>query len=84
MVSLLTALCSCGEQAILSNQNDITNILLENDENREILVFPLQIRHDKIEIGILDKKEEEREWIALKHLKEESGENDNLRLYKYC
>ena len=44
----------------------------------------MQMRHERIEVGIIDKKEEEREWIALKYLKEESGENDNLRLYKYC
>ena len=84
VVQLLTALCSCEDQAILSNQNDIINILLEKDENRESLVFPIQMRHDRIEVGIVDAKGDAREWIALKHLKEESGEHDNHRLYKYC
>jgi hypothetical protein len=72
------------EKAIPSNQNDIINILLENDENREILVFPLKAHADRIEIGIRNFIGENRKWIALRDLKTYSSQNDNSRIYKYC
>lgn len=82
-VLLLTALCSCMDEAISSNQNDIINILLENDENRGILVFPLRQNNDKVEIGISDSKHDDRKWISFKNLKEYSSQNDGLRIYNY-
>ena len=72
------------DEAISSNQNDIIKILLEDDENREILVFPIKAHADRIEIGIRDFMNEQRNWIALRDLKAYSSRHDNLRIYKYC
>lgn len=83
-VLLLAALCSCIDEAILSNQNDIIQTLLENEENREALVFLLRDRQNKIEIGIKDTSDDDSVWIELRDLKEYSSSHDQLRLYKYC
>lgn len=42
------------------------------------------MRNGRIEVGIIDDKNEGHEWIQLKDLKEDSGEFDNYRIYKYC
>lgn len=83
-VLLLTALCSCMDEAILSNQNDIIQTLLENEENREALVFLLKDKQNKIEIGLKDTKDDDLSWIQLRDLKEYSSSHDQLRLYNYC
>ena len=41
-VILLTALCSCGDEAIMNKQNDIIQYLLENEKNRSILILPIR------------------------------------------
>lgn len=82
-VLLLTALCSCMGEAITSNQNDIIRILLEDEEYRNILVFPLKQRNGVIQIRIKDTKDEPEQWVALKELKEYSGSHDGMRIYKY-
>jgi hypothetical protein len=58
--------------------------LLEDDETRQNLVFPLRHGREKVEICIIEDKNDPSEWIALKDLKQVSGERDTGRVYKYC
>jgi hypothetical protein len=80
-ILLLTALCSCMEEAIVSNQNDIIEILLENEVNRQSLVLPIRMKKKRIQVGI--EVDEGVNWVPIKDFMNYSDNNDGLTLYKY-
>ena len=80
-VLLLVALCSCLDEAIISNQNNVVELVLENDETKSILVMPIKDRGEQVEVNI--GSYESSNWINLKDFKNYSKVDDNSRLYKY-
>ena len=81
-IILLTALCSCVDEAIMSNQNDIIEILLEDQLNRDSLIMPIrgvpsetpQTVQIELDPGV---------WVDFKDFQQASKEQDQGRLYKY-
>jgi hypothetical protein len=45
-LNLLAALCSCNGDAITSNQDDICDILLEDEDNKESLVIKMKTKNN--------------------------------------
>jgi hypothetical protein len=43
-LNLLAALCSCNGDAVNSNQDDICEILLEEEENKEALIIKMKTK----------------------------------------
>lgn len=80
-VLLLATLCSCLDEAIISNQNNIIELILENDETKNILVMPIKDRSEQVDVGL--EAENSINWINLRDFKNYSQRHDNLRLYKY-
>jgi len=69
---------------VIGNQNDIVEILMENEEVRDIFVIP--IRENKGSYEIFLKREDtgfQDKWVDLKEMKAWSEENDESRMYNY-
>ena len=81
-VHLLTALCTCGNEAIMQKQNDIIEHLLDNEKNRNILILPIR-GHPPL--GVPDKLEVlcNEVWHDVREFRHFSFENDRGRLYHY-
>lgn len=48
-MKLLTALCSCNGEPILSNQNAVSEFLIKRDENKSALIIPVRFNEKDIE-----------------------------------
>jgi len=83
-LNLLSCLCICQGEAVIGNQNDIVEILMEDDEVRDIFVIPIRENRGGYEI-LLSKSDTgfEDHWIDLKQIKTWSDDNDGGRMYNY-
>ena len=80
-VLLLAALCSCLDEAIISNQNNMVELVLENDETKSILVMPIKDKGEEVEVNV--ESDGLSNWINLKDFQNYSEVDNNSRLYKY-
>lgn len=69
LILLLKAICSCGEDPIVNNQNSIAEILLEDDQSRTILMMPIRLKsNDNIDL-LLDADSNQGNWMPLTNYK---------------
>jgi len=81
-VVLLTALCSCLEEAIPSNQEDIITYLFGDEAAKSHLIMPIRLMGNEIEVFV-DEYEQDSQWVSLVDLKSKSKATDQGRIYKY-
>lgn len=83
-MNLLSCLCICQGEAVIGNQNDIVEILMENEKVRDLFVIPIRENNGKYEI-LLKKKDTgvKDNWMDLRLMKTWSEKNDKSRMYNY-
>ena len=81
-LTLLSALCYCNEDAVASNQNNITELLLEDDETKGALIMKIRSNLSG-HVQIFVNEEEIEDWVAFDKFQEFSRVRDNGRLYQY-
>lgn len=65
LIQLLKAICSCGEDPVVNNQNSIAEILLEDDQSRTMLMMPIRLKtNDMIDV-LLDADQSMGNWMPL-------------------
>lgn len=83
-LNLLATLCSCNGDAVASNQDDICEILLQNEENRDALVLKMFSRGSTHEIVLKEPEIDTNPlWIKVDDLYETSSKRDDLRIFNY-
>lgn len=83
-LNLLCCLCICQGEAVIGNQNDVVDLLMEDEETRDIFVIPIRENKDTYEIFISKEDAGVREqWVDLTQMKEWSEKRDDGRMYKY-
>ena len=83
-LNLLATLCSCNEDAVASNQDDICEILLEEPDNKDTLVIKMISKDGSHEVEIKEPEiDQNKIWIKIEDLYETSAKRDDLRLFNY-
>ena len=79
-VKLLSALTTCDGQAMVTNQQEISKIIFDSDENKVVktLIFPIEMKDYKLYIKVYD-----NEYIELNTLQSVSEKKDGGRIYQY-
>ena len=73
---MVKALCTCDGEAIVANQTEVSKILLQNEENRQNLLFKLKVNKSRA-IEILHNSC----WVDLSKLEKISEDIDDKQSY---
>ena len=76
-VKLLKALINCDGEAMISNQAELSNIILKDKKTKEKLIFPLRLTSKDVEIYCYNG------YIKLINFKEISQKKDNGIIYNF-
>ena len=76
-VNILRALVNCDGEAVVSNQGEISRLLLDNEQTKSALIFNLRKANGRIEIQVYN------DWIDLYAFPEISEEKDGGKLLYY-
>jgi hypothetical protein len=85
-LNLLCCLCICQGEAVIGNQNDIVELLMETEDVRDLFVVPIRENQNKGCYEIFFSKEDTGSqdiWIDLRDVQSWSEEQDGGRLFKY-
>ena len=83
-MNLLGCLCICQGQAVVGNQNNIVELLMEDEDTKSIFVLPIRGNGDTFEIFITEEDSQDTDqFIDLKKIKDWSAKHDNSRIYNY-
>ena len=83
-MNLLGCLCICQNQAVVGNQNNIVELLLEDEDTKSIFVLPIRGSRDTFEIFIIEEDSRDTDqFIDPKKIKDLSARHDNSRIYNY-
>jgi len=78
-MKLLTVLCTSQGEAIESNQNAISELVLNNPENCNTVLMRVRHVNSVIEVEV----SEYARWVKLAEIEEISERKDSKRIYKY-
>ena len=83
-LNLLGCLCICQNQAVVGNQNNIVELLMEDEDTKSTFVLPIRGNGDTFEIFITEEDSQDTDqFVDLKLIKEWSAKHDSSRIYNY-